>query len=304
MKQCGSPPKDKSTKAKLVTNSYIQHQSSYICKLFPTSPRKYVTLLKHIWDQSYKCPVKHKLMNEIWHNNKETCSLMLQLGKHKGKKSDTKIKACVESIRKKYSSLRQFAQFSSISWTQFQRYCNVGKNKGKKKISFSRKFSAEQILDLQNHITSEGTSFPLPDKKYAGKRFMRFTMKRCQTMYNLMQSTSRKVSLSSFYRHKPKYVKLKGKIPLCQSCCEKCLNFENIIKEGSKYLKGIPKEMNDCIDSTLCSYKGYFPKFCCIQRECDSCSLTTLKERLIAENAVKISDTHKRFLNKEWKKLV
>ena len=111
---------------------------------------------------------------------------MLQLGKHKGKKSDTKIKACVESIGKKYSSLRQYSQFSSISWIQFQRYCNVGKYKGKK-ISFSRKFSAEQILDLQNHITSEGTSFPLPDKKYAGKRFMRFTMKRCQTMYNLMQ---------------------------------------------------------------------------------------------------------------------
>ena len=132
VKQCGSPPKDISTKAKLVTNSCIWHQSSYICKLFPTSHRKYVTLLKHFWDQSYKCPVKHKLMNEIWHNNKETCSLMLQLGKHKGKKSDTKIKACVESIGKKYSSLRQFAQFSSISWTQFQRYCNVGKYKGKK----------------------------------------------------------------------------------------------------------------------------------------------------------------------------
>ena len=121
-----------------------------------------------------------------------------------------------------------------------------------------------QISDIQDHILSEESSFPLPDKKYAGKRFMRFNMKRCHNMYNLLESMTRKVSLSTFYRHKPKFIKLKGKIPLRQSCCEKCLNFENVIKDASKFLKGIPSDINACVDSTICPYEGYFPNIACI----------------------------------------
>ena len=129
---------------------------------------------------------------------------------------------------------------------------------------YKRKLSKLQISDIQDHILSEESSFPLPDKKYAGKRFMRFNMKRCHNMYNLLESMTRKVSLSTFYRHKLKFIKLKGKIPLRQSCCEKCLNFENVIKDASKFLKGIPSDINACVDLTICPYKGYFPNIACI----------------------------------------
>ena len=89
-------------------------------------------------------------------------------------------------------------------------------------------------------------------------------MKRCHNMYNLLDSTTKKVSLSTFYQHKLKSVKLKGKIPLRQSCCEKCLNFENVIKDASKVLKGIPSDINACVDSSICAYEGYFPNITCI----------------------------------------
>ena len=120
---------------------------------------------------------------------------------------------------------------------------------------YRRKLNKLQIAGIQDHILSEESSFPLPDRKYAGKRFMRL---------HLLHSTTRKVSLSTFYRHKPKFIKLKGKIPLRQSCCKKCLNFENVIKDASKFLKGIPSDINGCVDASICAYEGYFPKISCI----------------------------------------
>ena len=165
---------------------------------------------------------------------------------------------------------------------------------------YRRKLSKFQIADIQDHMLSEESSFPLPDRKYAGKRFMRFNMKRCCNMYNLLDSTTIKVSVSTFYRHKPKFVKLKGKIPLRQSCCEKCLNFENVIKDASKFLKGIPSDINACVDSIICPYEGYFPNITCILWECDICSLPKLKDRLHEENNSKLDDTCKGFMIKEW----
>ena len=204
-------------------------------------------------------------MNEIWPKDGQQGSLLLEIGKHHAKKNSNKLNRCVHEIKLKYKSLRTFSCNTNISWTQFRRYCRMGKTQSNNNSKlYKRKLSKLQISDIQDHILSEDSSFPLPDKKYAGKRFMRFNMKRCHNMYNLLESMTRKVSLSTFYRHKLKFIKLKGKIPLRQSCCEKCLNFENVIKDASKFLKGIPSDINACVDSTICPYKGYFPNIACI----------------------------------------
>ena len=128
------------------------------------------------------------------------------------KKNTQKLRKCVHEIKMKYKSLRHFSSSTNFSWTQFRRYCKVEKNKSSNNNKcYRRKLSKVQIADIQDHILSEESSFPLPDRKCVGKRFMRFNMKRCHNMYNLLDSTTRKVSLSTFYRHKPKFVKLKGK---------------------------------------------------------------------------------------------
>ena len=54
--------------------------------MLPSSPCKFVSVLKHIWFQAYKCPVKHKLMNDIWPKDGEQGSLLLKIGKHHAKK--------------------------------------------------------------------------------------------------------------------------------------------------------------------------------------------------------------------------
>ena len=80
----------------------------------------------------------------------------------------------------------------------------------------------------------------------------------------MCSSTTRKISIATYHRHKPKAVKLRGRIPFMQSCCERCQNFENILHEASMHLKGIPRDVGDCIDRSLCGYSNFFPKILCI----------------------------------------
>ena len=169
------------------------------------------------------------------------------------------------------------------------------------KLEYTCKLSPEMIADIHNHLNSEEISFPLPDRKHAGKWFMHTTMSKTLDMYNLCESTKRKISISTLYRYWPKNVKLQGKIPLHQSCCEKCLNFDNVSSEISKkYLQGTFKELNEAVDSTMCSYNGFFPNINCVLHKCQNCGTNKLKEQLITTNAMKLQDTRKRFLIKQW----
>ena len=165
--------------------------------------------------------------------------------------------------RSSYNSLRQACRLPDINWTHFHRHTYV-KSDVHQKIVCTRKLSSSQIQDIQDHYISDNISFPLPDKKYANKRFMRTSISRCSKMYNLLQMTTRKISTSTYYRYKPKAVKLQGCIPFHQSCCECCQNFENINKEASKYLHGVPSNIGSYIDKTLCQYSGYFPHIDCV----------------------------------------
>ena len=182
------------------SNSFIRHKSSEIHKLFPKSPTKYVSVLSHIWQQSYKSPRKHKLMNSIWSKDKEMSSMMLELFKQKACKNAKKLAKCVEEIKKKYSSLRKASSLTTMSWTQFCRYCSLEKNRNCRRSSkYVCKLDSQNISDIQNHMMSEEFLIQMPDRKYAGNRFMRCTMECSLKMYNLSESTKRKVSLSTFF---------------------------------------------------------------------------------------------------------
>ena len=115
----------------------------------------------------------------------------------------------------------------------------------KKKLYFKKKLTSAQIDDIKSHYESEEISFPLPDKKYFGKRFMHTGLAKAHKMYNLLPPTTHKISASMFYKYKPKAIKLQGKIPFRQSCCKKCQNFENTLEQISKYMQGVPKDVGD-----------------------------------------------------------
>ena len=121
-------------------------------------------------------------------------------------------------------------------------------------------------------------------------------MLRSQQMYNMLASTMWKISLSTYYKYRPKNFKLQGKIPYCQSCCERCQNFEAGVKESSKYMAGIPRILADYVDTSLCDYNTFFPCMECILQNCECCCVEKLQIALKQLNHKKFKDKRKRFL--------
>ena len=148
-------------------------------KLLTNKPATAVAIMKHIFKQEYKHPEKRKLRNKYWNRNIHLAELMLQIGKHKGRKDDVKLLQCVKKVKQKYNSLRQAGCLADISWTKFHCHTYVKSTSASRKKGYIRKLSEEQIHPIEDHYQLENISFPLPDKKYKGKRFMRYSLKQC-----------------------------------------------------------------------------------------------------------------------------
>ena len=91
-------------------------------------------------------------------------------------------------------------------------------------------------------------------------------------------------------------MKLQGKIPFRQSCCEVCQNFEFVMNSASKYLSGIPNNIDQCVDSSLCGYSSYFPKIDCALRKCQKCGVDKVEKRLTDMNMTVLGDKLEGFL--------
>ena len=291
--------RDSAPGEQMIGSSFVRQKSSQICKMLPKSPHKAISIVKHLWNQLYKSPRKRKIIDHMWSKDKEMGKYMYFLGKYKNKRNEHKLNKTVNQIKKKYKSLRNACSKTDIHWSQFHNYTRLCKQKIDER-KYIRKLYPHQIKDIGKFFTSEDTSFPLPDKKYSGKRFMKGSLAKSCRMYNLLASTTRKISESTFWKYKPDIVKLQGKIPLRQSCCEVCQNFEYVLKSASKFLKGVPSTIDGSVDSSMCMYENYFPKIACALRECTDCGVEKLKLKLLDTNADLMQDERKRFLIKKW----
>ena len=233
-------------------------------------------------------------MNKYWNRNNDCLAkLLLDMGKHRARKDTKKLLKTVNTIKKKYNSLRQACRLTDISWSKFHRHTYINSEVWKK-LKYSRKLTAGQIEDIQAIYNNDDVSFPLPDKKNANKRFLRTSVTKCAKMYNMLATTTHKISTVTFYKYKPKAVKLQGCIPFRQSCCE------NVIDEAAKYLHGVPHDIDNVIDRTMCAYVEYFPKLPCILGTCDNCGEAKYQEKLLDLNRDKLSDKRKQFMVKIW----
>ena len=165
-------------KVKVQFNSSIWRKLSAIHKILPNSPSKSVAILKHVWDQFVKSPWKHWYMHKYWElDQKDMVRYMLKAGKHKAHKDIHTLQKIVTNIKSKYKSLHQASSHTPYSWTQFRRFFSI-KSVARRKLEFSRKLSPEAVSAIQEHMCLEEISFPVPDWKYAGKRFMHTSMKK------------------------------------------------------------------------------------------------------------------------------
>ena len=83
-------------------------------KLLTEKPATAVAIMKHVWQQEYKHPEKRKLMNKHWKLHINLAQIMLDIGKHKGRKDQVKLCECVDKVKQKYNSLRQVCHFANI----------------------------------------------------------------------------------------------------------------------------------------------------------------------------------------------
>ena len=205
---------------------------------------------------------------------------MLDIGKHRARKDNEKLLQSVNKVKQKYNSLQQACRLTDISWTTFHQHTYI-KSQHKKSKNYVRKLTKAEIESIQQHYQSDEVSFPLPDKKYHGKMFLRFNLNKCARMYNMCHDTTRKISAATYHRYRPKAVKLQGQIPFRQSCCEKCQNFENILENASKYMKNIPSDVGDAIDCSMCPYTGFSPNINCVLHICDKCGTSKYKDSIL-----------------------
>ena len=208
---------------------------------------------------------------------------MYLVGKYKNKRNVNQLSKTVDRIKKHYKSLRSACHNTDMHWSQFHRSTTLAQKKMAQR-KYILKLETSDIASIGNFFQSDEASFPLPDKKYSGKCFMKRTLSRACTLR----------------KYKPRYVKLQGKLPFWQSCCEVCQNFEFVVNNASQFLNGIPKTIDNCVDSSMCEYNTYFPKLDCVIRECSSCGTDTLKLKLERLNADYLNDTCIRFLVKQW----
>ena len=108
--------------------SFVQRRSVMVCKLLTDKPATAVAIMKHVWQREYKHPEKRKLMNKFWKLHINLAQIMLDIGKHKGRKDQVKLHECVDKVKQKYNSLRQACWFADISWTKFHRHTYVKVN--------------------------------------------------------------------------------------------------------------------------------------------------------------------------------
>ena len=114
---------------------------------------------------------KHYLMNKHWNRN-DAClaKLLLDMGKHRARKDNNKLLNTVNTLKKKYNSLRQACRLADILWSKFHRHTYIN-SEVCKKLEKSRKLTAGKIEDIQAYYNHDDVSFPLPDKKYVNKGF-------------------------------------------------------------------------------------------------------------------------------------
>ena len=269
----------------------------------PKNPKQAVCTLVHIFDQFSKSPRKAHYMQKYFTNlntkGKDIGQYMMEIGKHKGRKDATRLQETVEKMKGQFSSLWKACASINCSWTKFYQFNCLAKPK-KSTHKFVKKLSNDEIKKIQEHMKSDEVTFPLPDRKFTNIQFFRSSMIRSQCMYNMLASTTQKISIATYYKDRPKNFKLQGKIPHCQSCCEKCQNYDAVVEESNKYMTGISGTLADCVDTSFCDYNTFFPQIECILQKCEKCGTNKLKDTLKQQNSQKFKDKRKRFLVKQW----
>ena len=127
-------------------------------------------------------------MDTMWQNDKQMGKYMYCLGKYKHRKDAKKLNDTVDKMRTQYKSLHSACRETSMQSSQFHNYTTLNKRKIKM-CKYILKLGREDIESIGQFFESDATTFPLPDKKFAGKRSMKKSLcKSCKNVQFVSQN--------------------------------------------------------------------------------------------------------------------
>ena len=124
-----------------------------------------------------------------------------------------------------------------------------------------------------------------------------------EVLYRMMvkEQPDVNVSVSTFYRHRPKHILPVDEAPLLQCLCEICLNPMKKIKDVlNNYMGEKIQDRSELINATLCQYKGNFASPACIFRKCQHCGVQKLRQQI--QSSLDVTHTNWHFLEVEWQR--
>ena len=244
---------------------------------------------------------KEKIVSEYKCANKKVREIKDMKGHNRVQEQKEKVIA----LKEQYGTVKNIANISGIPRNTVMKWCTSPKQSIKRRVELSqlRRDEYEQFL-LQDNI-----SFEHPCKKYAGRRYLRNTIKEIRKIY-LDQPQYHKYGILSETRmkdFKPAYIKLCSRTPMESCLCEDCENCKKIIKALLAIgLKCIPSNRFQGIRAIMCpdrylqigtTYK--FPRMECMNGTCNDCGIKTLYEDILKENK-DIINQHKTVTWKKW----
>ena len=97
----------------------------------PKDPEQAVCTLLHIFNQFSKCPQKSFYMKKYFAhlhtNSKDIGEFMLDIGKYKGRKDETRLQQTVNEMKGQFVSLRKACAKTTCSWMKFYCFTHLAK---------------------------------------------------------------------------------------------------------------------------------------------------------------------------------
>ena len=305
------------------TTSYtsVQKKSKLVRDILGEDPIVHTDVLAHVFQKSMKSPRKLKLLAKklslLSPEKSYVDSTLRKIAVLRTKKKFDEADKMIADLKSKHGSVSRIVAQSSEDDSVIYRLLSSPISRKKDQKLYTRKLTDEMKRDVLHTYYDEEISYYLPDRRFAGLKFMAVTVDEAYEFYLRTCESKRKVGRSTFKNLKPKNMRTIQETPLRGCKCEDCTNLGNLrfalIRQG---IKGIPKNHSASIEETWCPFryvtKDYvtdpkapevyldeLPKLPCTQRKCNDCGVSKYKRKLEKLNC-KILKNKRMVSWKQW----
>ena len=278
------------------------------------SPNMHTAVLKHVLQKTMKSPRKSTKL--------QSCTSLFSNNYVTPPKHEKVVRAlrkiAVLRSHKKYEQARDESNALKSQYKMVDIAAKTGESlqavyrmlsdkKRRVQLKYTRKLTAEDKAAVVDIYNDNEVSYCLPDMKYAGLRFMSFTLREAYEVYCRKTERARIVAEKTFQALKPAHIRTVQQTPLRGARCEYCCNFgktrETLIGLG---IKGIPRNHASAIEKTWCKFRpdsdqrdemdirnvnlrNSLPKKDCVLRKCKDCGIMEYQKNIMIQNRVRIA---------------